>query len=396
MISLTEARALIWERLSPLPPQPTPLDEAKGRILREDVFAAEDIPAFARSAMDGYALIAEDDSPRLRIMGVMQPGTVPAFSIERGECARIFTGAPIPEGATQVLMQEDARVDDGFLTRSSESRVEHIRHCGEDARRGDLLLSAGIRLGQGDLALLAGLGKTEPMVSPQIRIVHFVTGNEIVAPSLTPMPGQIRDSNSALVTAFAHEHCGKIVRQERVSDDLEMLLSRVRSCGDEYDLLLISGGASVGDYDFGKRVLLQLGFKIHFEKVNQRPGKPLILATRGQQAAFVLPGNPVSHFVTLQIEVRLALERLTGAEASWTEFKAKLVASLTRGASTREAFWPARLTTEEGELVVRALRWKSSGDVTGMAGANALLHLREGASAPVEGDRVLVLLVGDL
>jgi molybdopterin molybdotransferase len=346
--------------------------------------------------MDGYALIAEDDSPRLRIKGVIQPGAVPAFKIEPGECARIFTGAALPEGATQVLMQEDARVEDGFVTRLHKSKIAHIRYCGEDARQGDLLLSAGSRLGQGELALLANLGKTEPIVSPQIRIVHFVTGNEIVAPSQTPMPGQIRDSNSALVAAFASEHPSKITHQERLSDDLEMLLSRVRSCGDEYDLLLISGGASVGDYDFGKRILIALGFDIHFEKVNLRPGKPLIFATRGQQAAFVLPGNPVSHFVTLQVEVQLAMERLAGAKASWPEFKAKLAASFTRGASTRETLWPAHLTADGGELLVHALRWKSSGDVTGMAGANALLHLREGASAPVEGDLVFVLLTGDL
>jgi molybdopterin molybdotransferase len=396
MISLTEARALIWERLSPLPPQMAMLADVYGRVLREDVYAPEDIPAFDRSAMDGYALIAEDNSPRLRITGEIQPGAAPVFKIERGECARIFTGAPLPEGATQVLMQEDARVEDGFMTRLQASRIGHIRYRGEDARRGDLLLSSGTRLGQGELALLAGMGITKPTVSPPIRIVHFVTGNEIIEPSHTPLPGQIRDSNSTLVAAFARRHQGEIVHQERVSDDLDMLLTRVRAGLDDCDLLLISGGASVGDYDFGKKILIALGFEVHFEKVNIRPGKPLIFATRGQQAAFVLPGNPVSHFVTLQVEVRHAMERFAGAEASWPEFKAKLTESFTRGVSTRETFWPARLSTENGELVVRALRWKSSGDVTGMAGANALLHLTNELEPPRTGDRVPTLLVDTL
>lgn len=393
MISLAEARALIWERLFMLPPVPAPLDEAYGRILREDVLASENIPAFDRSAVDGYVLVAEDDSPRFRIKGEIQPGVVPGFKIERGECARIFTGAPLPKGATQVLMQEYAHVAGGFVTRLQSSRIAHIRHRGEDAHRGDLLLSAGSRLGQGELALLAGIGRMEPIVSPQIRIAHFVTGNEIVAPSQAPMPGQIRDSNSILVAAFAHRHHGKIVRRDRVADDLNLLLNRARSCDGEYDLLLISGGASVGDYDFGKRVLHELGFEIHFEKVNLRPGKPLIFATRGQQAAFVLPGNPVSHFVTLQVEVRLAMERLAGAEASWPEFKAKLAATFTREPSTRETFWPARFTAEGGELLVHALRWKSSGNVTGMAGANALLHLASAMAPPEKDDLVPTLLV---
>jgi molybdopterin molybdotransferase len=396
MIPLAEARALIWARVYRLPPVTVALEEAYGRILREDALAGEDIPAFDRSAMDGYALIAEDDSPRLRIKGEIQPGAAPGFKIERGECARIFTGAAIPEGATQVLMQEDARVEDGVVLRQQEPRPAHIRYAGEDARRGDLLLAAGSRLGQGELALLAGIGMTQPRVSPLIRIAHLVTGNEIVAASDLPSSGQIRDSNSALVAAFAHQHYGKIVCQERIADDLEILLNRVRSYNDEYDLLLISGGASVGDYDFGKRALLELGFEIHFDKVNLRPGKPLIFATRGQQAAFVLPGNPVSHFVTLQVEVRRALERLAGAEASWPEFKARLAATFTRGASRRETFWPAHLTVEGGELVVRALRWKSSGDVTGIAGANALVHLHEAASAPDAGDIVSVILIGEL
>ena len=323
----------------------------------------------------------------------LQPGALPGFKIERGQCARIFTGAPLPEGATQVLMQEDARVEDGFATRLQESRITHIRHRGEDARRGDLLLSAGTDLKQGELALLAGMGITRPIVSPQIRIAHFVTGNEIVAPSQVPLPGQIRDSNGTLVTAFALRHQARIVRQERVADDLNLLLNRVRSCEVEYDLLLISGGASVGDYDFGKRVLMALGFDIHYEKVNLRPGKPLIFATRGRQAAFVLPGNPVSHFVTLQVEVSLALERLAGSEASWPEFRARLVAPFTRGTCTRETFWPARVSAEGGELVVRALRWKSSGDATGLAGANALLHLRSEMEASNTGDLVPTLFV---
>jgi molybdopterin molybdotransferase len=396
MISLTEARSQIGAHVAALPPVPVLLEEAYGRILCEDALADEDIPAFDRSAMDGYALIADDITPQLRIVGEIQPGAAPDVQIKRGECARIFTGAQLPEGATQILMQEDARVENGFVTRLQVSRIAHIRSRGEDARRGDLLLSTGSRLGQGELALLAGIGISKPLVSPLIRIAHFVTGNEIVAPSQSPLPGQIRDSNSILVAAFARQHHGKIVRQERVADDMDLLLSRVRSCNDEYDLLLISGGASVGDYDFGKRVLLALGFEIHFDKVNLRPGKPLIFATRGQQAAFVLPGNPVSHFVTLQVEVRLAMERLAGAEASWPEFKARLVSSFTSKVNTRETFWPARLCAEDGELIVRALRWKSSGDVTGLADANALLHLHEAARAPVAGDQVFVLLIGSM
>jgi molybdopterin molybdotransferase len=396
MISLFAARASIWEKTPLLAPQHAPLAEAYGRILRTDVHAPEDLPAFDRAAMDGYALHCEDDSARFRIVGEIQPGVTQNFKIGGGECARIYTGARIPEGASQVLMQEDATVEGGFVFPLQRTRTAHIRYKGEDARSGDLLLTAGARLGQGELALLAGIGITKPMVSPQIRVAHFATGDEVVAPEQTPLPGQIRDSNSTLVAAFVHQHNGRIVKQERLRDDFDLLLNQARSCDGEYDLLLVSGGASVGDYDFGKRLLSTLGFEIHFEKVDLRPGKPLIFGTRGSQAAFVLPGNPISHFVTLHVEVRLAMEKLAGACATWPAVRARLAEDFNSRSSTQDAFWPAHLITENAELVVRALRWKSSGDVTGLAGANALIHKTGEKESFKSGDLISTLLLGAL
>ncbi|MGA2349985.1 MAG: molybdopterin molybdotransferase MoeA [Terracidiphilus sp.] len=396
MISLVEARALIWNRTPLLSPHPAPLAEVSGRILRNDIHAPDDLPAFDRAAMDGYAIRCDDSSPRFRLAGEIQPGITPSFKIEDGECARIFTGARLPEGASEVLMQEDAKVEDNFVIPLQRTSIPHIRYKGEDARSGDLLLAAGTRLGQGELALLAGIGIMEPLVSPQIRVAHFVTGNEVVAPTQTPLPGQIRDSNSTLVAAFIRQNGGRIVRQERLPDDFNLLLNQARSCDDDYDLLIVSGGASVGDYDFGKRLLCALGFEIYFERVDLRPGKPLIFGTRGTHAAFVVPGNPISHFVTLNVEVKLALEKLSGASASWPAVKVRLKEDFNYRSSTRDTFYPAHLIAEDSELVVRALRWKSSGDVTGLAGANALLHMTDEMESPKAGDSILTLLVGGL
>jgi molybdopterin molybdotransferase len=396
MISLFAARASIWDKTPLLSPHPAPLAEAYGRILRDDVHAPDDLPAFDRAAMDGYALNCDDGLESFRIVGEIQPGITPDFKIAGGECARIYTGAQLPEGASQVLMQEDARVEENLMIPLQRTRTTHIRFKGEDARSGDLLLTAGTRLGQGELALLAGIGFTEPMVSPQIRVVHFVTGNEVIAPEQTPQPGQIHDSNSALVAAFVRQNNGRIVKQERLCDDFDLLLNRVRSCHGDYDLLLVSGGASIGDYDYGRKLLCALGFEIHFEKVDLRPGKPLIFGTRGSQAAFVLPGNPISHFVTLHVEVRLAMEKFTGANASWPVVKARLAEDFNYRSSTHDTFFPAHLDAENGELVVRALRWKSSGDVTGLAGANALMHLTGEMNSPKAGDLIPTLLLGAL
>lgn len=393
LLPLAGARALVAAHINPLPPQPAPLAGAAGRILRADACAPEDLPAFDRSAMDGYAVALDDASPRFRVVGEIQPGAVPGFKIQRGECARLFTGSQIPEGASQVLMQETVRPEDGFIAPQQRSAATHIRRRGEDARRGDVLLRSGSRLGAGELALLASLGVVLPQVSPPVRVAHFVTGNELIDPAAAPAPGQIRDSNSTLVAAFLREHGGALTRQERVADDFDLLLAKTREVENGFDLLLLSGGASVGDYDFGKRLLMSLRFQIHFEKVDLRPGKPLIFATRGRQAAFVLPGNPVSHFVTLHVAVRLALEQFAAAPPSWPLAEAMLAGDFAYRPDARETFWPARVALANGRLVARALRWQSSADVTGLTGANALLQFAGSASAPKAGDAVNALLL---
>lgn len=392
MISLAEARALITENISPLRATAAPLAQAFGRVLRQDVFAKEDLPAFDRSAMDGYAIAQSDESEKFRIVAEIQPGAAPKCKIKRGECARIFTGAQIPKGASQVLMQEHVRVEGNFILPLERSHKPHIRRRGEDARKGELLLKAGTRLGAGELALLASLGVVRPKISPPVRIAHFVTGNELAAPEQKLKLGQIRDSNSALVAAFVGQSGGEIVRQERVPDDFDLLLKKTRALKKSFDLLLLSGGASVGDYDFGKQLLAMLGFQIHFEKINLRPGKPLVFATRGNQAAFVLPGNPVSHFVTLHVAVRLALEKYSGANVSWPLARIRLAENFETKPGGRETFWPARVEIQNGELVACPLCWQSSGDVTALAGANALLQMDAGAQPPKAGERVSVLM----
>ena len=393
MISLAEARVLIQANIRPLAAQTVALAGAHGRVLREDVRAREDMPAFDRSAMDGYAVALDDDSKQFCMVGEIQPGVAPQFKIKNGEAARIFTGAQIPEGASQVIMQEHVRVEGNSITPTQRNRATNIRKLGEDARKGDLLLKAGTRLGAGELALLASLGVVEPKVSPPVRVAHFTTGNELVPPSETPGPGQIRDSNSALVGSFVRQFDGEISRQEMMPDNFELLCEEVQRDADNFDLLLISGGASVGDYDFGKKLLGALGFQIHFEKINLRPGKPLVFATRRNQAAFILPGNPVSHFVTLHVAVRLALELFASAAASWPLAKIRLAESVEYRPDPRETFWPARVTIENGGLVARALRWQSSGDVTGMTGANALLQFTSATQTLTAGSDVNALLL---
>ncbi len=376
MTSLGQARDCVAEKIQPLDPVRTPLAKALGCVLREEARAPEDMPAFDRSAMDGYALRAEDASARFRIVGEARPGMRPDFTLrQQGECARIWTGAEIPGGASRVLKQEEAIEDEGWMTPKARPSADYIRRRGEDARAGDRLLGPGLRLGPAEIALLAGLGMVEPLVSQRCRTAHFATGDELADPADEPGPSRIRDSNSALVRAFAETQGAVMIRQERVADDADLLTDRLRlAVNAGCDLLLISGGAGAGAYDFGRMALERLGFQLHFEKLNLRPGKPLAFATRGRQASFVLPGNPLSHLAVLHCVVRVAFERFAGAEPAWRVLNARLRAEVRIGGDGRDTLWPARVEIEGGEPVVDALRWQSSGDITGLAGLNAFIR----------------------
>lgn len=393
MISLAEARTLIAAQAVAVAPQACPLREARGRRLRADIRAAHDLPAFDRSAMDGYAIAAGETAARLRVIGEVQPGAPGDLQLQPGECVRIFTGAPLPRGAGQVLMQETVRREGEWIVPGERSSESHIRYQGEDVRAGELILRAGQRLQPAELALLAFLGQTEPLVSPAPRVLHVATGRELVDPAREPGPGEIRDSNSTLLATLLDSSGARLSHQARCGDELEALLAAIQSEEPEtWDLLLISGGASVGDYDFGAAALRALGFAIHFDKINLRPGKPLVFASRGRQMAFVIPGNPVSHFILYHVAIRAALEALEGGPASWPVSWLPLAEGIQEPPCPRETFWPARLELEAGPLV-QPLRWQSSGDLTGLIGANALIRIPPQSGFLPAGEKVECLLL---
>jgi molybdopterin molybdotransferase len=395
MISLDDARALIAEKLRPLAAVRVPLAAARGRVLMEEAMAAEDAPAFDRSAMDGYAVDAGDRAGRFRVVGEVQPGAGGGLRIGPGECARIFTGAAIPAGASQVLMQEQVKREGEFMIPLSRGAETHIRRRGEDARAGSVLLRAQTRLGATELALLAQLGVVAPLVSPAVRALHFTTGNELVDPATQPGAGQIRDTNSTLVVALLAERGAEVVAHRRCGDSLAALADAVEANdAASWDLLLVSGGASVGDYDFGARALERLGFTIHFRQLDLRPGKPLIFATRGGQAAFVIPGNPVSHFATFHTAIARAIECLEGAREHWPLATLPLAQPIADAASARETWWPARVAATAGVLSVTPLAWQSSGDLCGLASANALIRIPPRSQPFAAGAPACCLLLG--
>lgn len=369
MLTVDELWTLIDCKVSALPIVDVPLDQALGRRLGEDILADEDMPAFTRSAIDGYLLPSDAPPGRYRIVGEIKPGAPASPSPAAGEALKIFTGSALSEGG--LVMIEDSLVDGDAVVTSVPASDKHVRRRASQASRGDRLLPAGTVVTPGTLALAATVGQVRLKASPQVRVAHLVTGSEIVPASEKPGPGFIRDSNSILIASLLAQSGARRVSHALVSEEVAQGVNTLQSV--DADLFLISGGASVGEHDGTTEILHRLGFTIHSEKVKSRPGKPLIFATRESQIAFGLPGNPLSHFVCFHLFVRRVIDLLSGfvpAGLSMVRVEGDPLP-----ADPRETWWPAQVHTRGFELCARPLRWKDSSDLTGLPSANALLRI---------------------
>lgn len=371
-LSFDEGLAEIESYSLPLPEVRVPLAEAFGRVLRETVRASEDFPACDRSTRDGYAILQDDSSESFQIVDTLHAADWKPRQLKSGEAVRVATGSAMPCASLRVVMQEDAeRAGDKVKILHRENGV-NIRKRGEEMRAGATILAAGTNLNAGALALLAMAGCAQPMVSPRLRVVHFTTGDEIVPPEQSPGPGQIRDSNSTLIRGLLQKFpCDVVQSHLRENfDEAKSLVANFKSQIEKADVLLISGGASVGEKDFTRELLAHLGFEIVFNRLNIRPGAPLIFGANGRRIAFGLPGNPVSHFVCFHLFVATALRGLTGAERR-KFLRGTLVSKLDEEPNSRETFLPVRLDGDG----LHPLKWMSSGDLTCLTETNALIRV---------------------
>jgi molybdopterin molybdotransferase len=383
----TEVLAVLRKLCLPLDAERVALVDAGGRILREAACAREDQPPFDRASVDGYAVRLDDESEEFHIVDEIRAGDWKPRTLQPGEAVRVATGGALPCHGVQVVMKEDVQVEEGRLAIIQGDHERNIRFQGEDARAGQELVSAGSLLEPGGLSLLASLGHARPLVTRLPRVFHVATGNEIVSPEKTPGRGQIRDSNSTLVRSFLGQW-GIIPEQCRAGEDEEMIRTAIGQPPVDIDLLLISGGASVGEHDFTRGLLERAGFTILVNKTTARPGKPLIVAGRGKTLAFGLPGNPLAHFVCLNLYVRAALEAWSGQNQGLQFHAGILAEDLRTGGNSRETFWPGRCQLRGGAAAITPLRWASSGDLTALATANALIRVAKGEHGLASGSRV--------
>jgi molybdopterin molybdotransferase len=365
---------------------------ALGRVLARPVVADRDYPAGDLGTMDGYA-VAELTAKPLRVEGENRPGTGPGEALADGTARRIFTGAELPAGATRVVPQELVERAGDSLRIVTPPDEAFVRPRGSEGRANETVLTAGMRIGPAELAILATVGAREIEVTTRPRVAHLVTGDEVMARHESGEPGaRIRDSNSDLVAATLRGIGQMVTDHRRVRDDRAETSRVVAAMTADCEVLLVSGGASVGEHDHARPALEAAGFRFEAHRIEVRPGKPVGLARRGDQWAIALPGNPVSHLVALNLFVLPLLLALEGAPPAGPRLmRGVLEGPVASAIPRRDTFWPsvARWSGEGWRL--KPCRFLSSGDLLGIAGANALVLLRAGAAVPAPGIDVFFL-----
>ena len=376
--TLDEALARISAHCTPLPAIALPLDGIcyGHHVLRETVVAPTDFPDCDRSTRDGYAILENDSSVTFQIVDAIHAADWKPRQLEPGQAVRVATGASLPCANLRVIMQEDIERNGDQIRVLKPETDFNIRRRGEEIKAGAALVQAGEYLNAGKVALLASAGCVRPVVSPRLHVFHFTSGDEIVPPYQTPKPGQIRDSNSFLIRGLLQRfQC--FLFQDHLREDFELATTQIANRKEDLekaDVLLFSGGASVGDKDFTRPLLESLGFEIVFSKVPIRPGRPTMFGVKGRRIAFGLPGNPLAHFVCFHLFVGPAMALLAGGRMPGF-LRGRLATRLDDAANSRETLWPARLELAGGQARLHPLAWHSSGDVTCLTEANALLRV---------------------
>lgn len=401
-LRVESARARILAAVEPIRDIETvPLGEALGRVLATDLQATMDVPPHENSAVDGFALCSADlpsqGNAELRLVGAALAGHPFEGAIGRGECVRIMTGAPMPDGADTVVMQEHCSASESAIRLSSDHRAgENVRRAGEDLRRGQVFLSGGGCLSPSDLGLAASQGLSSVTVIRRPQVAIFSTGDEVCPPGVELQTGQIFDSNRFTLRGLLQDLGVEVIDLGIIPDSVEALSDAVESAARESDAVITSGGVSVGEADYVKQVLRERG-EVAFWKVAMKPGRPLAFGRLGPCLFFGLPGNPVAVMVAFQQFVQPAIRYLSGAAPREPlTLSARALGRLRKRAGRTEFQRGVLSRDSEGALVVRPWGPEGSGILRSMSEANCLIVLDHDSGTIEPGQMVNVQPFGGL
>jgi len=388
LIDIATAREVVLANIQPLPPERVALADALGRVLAEDVESAEDMPPFDSSALDGY-VVGDTSGGELPVVGESRAGAPAQAALAPGQAMRISTGAAVPEGAAAVVGVERAEAANGRVVVPPMEVGANIRRAGEDVPAGELVLRSGDDLAPAELGALAALGRADVLCGAAPRVAVLTTGDELIEPGAGPLaPGQIRNSNAYALAAQAQRAGARVIAREIVRDDRAHTVETLARALDAADVVIVSGGVSVGPHDHVKAALAELGVEEHFWRVALKPGKPTWFGMRGQKVVFGLPGNPVSAIVTFHLFARPALRRLQGGGAHDTRSQARIDVDYPREPG-RDQVLRVRLDARPDGWHVAPTKPQGSHVLTSMLGAGAFAIIPRGegqveAGSPVD------------
>jgi molybdopterin molybdotransferase len=391
MLSVAQARDLVLAATTRLDEETVPVADALGRTLAAPVSAAHDAPPFPNSAMDGYAVMAGPAGRELAVVGESRAGAPSPQRLSAGQAIRISTGAVLPDGAEAVIRQEDVSAQDGHIVcQASTMPGANVRLPGEDMRAGTPILNTGTRIGPAELAaaVAAGAGRLTVARAPRVRVL--ATGDELREPGEPLEPGQIHNSNQPMLVGLAHQAGADARPGPRLADERASTESALRHALTDADVVVVSGGVSVGPHDHVKPALHELGVEERFWRVSLQPGKPTWFGTRGDTLVFGLPGNPVSAFVTFHLFVAPALAALQGRERPASTGTAILAADVPRNREREQAI-RVRLAAEPHGLLAHPNGSQGSHVISSLVGADALAFVPAGQGTAVAGDQLLIL-----
>lgn len=396
MLNFFEARQRVLAEGKPLESEFVELSRAQGRVLARELTAGDPLPPFDYSAMDGYAVRAEDVNRRSRdglpVVGECRAGDT-ATELAEGTVMRIFTGAPLPRGADAVVIQENADLRGGVVYLSGGARpYDNVRRAGDDLESGALALAAGTRLGPFQLGLCAALDQAGVFVSRRPRVRLFATGSELRPPGSPKAPGKIPESNSVALSALAAAAGAEVRLDETVADDLERTTQAFRHCLGSCDLLVTVGGVSVGDHDLVRPALEAAGATLGFWKVAIKPGKPLTFGRAGNTLVLALPGNPVSAQITFALFGVPLLRTMQGDASAVPAFTRVVIEQPLTQKAGRLGLYRARLRGRHAEVAQN----QASGSTFSLAHADALVCMPADMERCEAGSELDAILLRDI
>jgi molybdopterin molybdotransferase len=388
MISHEEALKIILNINSFKESETIELVESLNRILKKDIVSDMNMPPFNKSAVDGYACRREDLPGPLHVIETIPAGILPKLEISPGNCSKIMTGAKVPEGADVIIMVEETEIlpDQSILYKGSKTS-SNICLLGEDMKSGDLVIPSGTLLKPWHLGIMASVGKVKVLVSEKVKIGIITTGDELTEPGAPLEEGKIRNSNAWQLVASCLAISAEPVYYGIVMDDLTTLTMIMKNAIADNDIVLVTGGVSMGDFDFVPQSIQDAGLQIMFDSVAMQPGRPLTYATDGQKHCFGLPGNPVSSFVQFELSVKPLIYKLMGHDFQPVFVHMKMNRPLTRKNAARKSFYPVEIT-DNGE--VTPILYHGSAHINAFANAFGLISLEMGVYGIDSGEMVYV------